>query len=156
VQPAPAAALEEGNRFAAAVAAVTSAFGDPTRREIFLDVRAQPGSTASEVATRFSLHPNVARHHLDRLVAGGYVRVETGRDGHEHGAGRPAKRYLPVGDDPTIELLTRRDDLLVRLLQEAVALLGKAGLAAGTAAQPCPPWLVFLVSARFILRVILR
>ncbi|HEY1734783.1 MAG TPA: helix-turn-helix domain-containing protein [Acidimicrobiales bacterium] len=124
MQPAPAAALEEGNRFAAAVAAVTSAFGDPTRREIFLDVRSRPGSTVSEVAARFSLHPNVARHHLDRLVAGGYLRVETGRDGHDHGAGRPAKRYLPVGDDPTIELLTRRDDLLVRLLQAAVERLG--------------------------------
>ncbi|HEY5245856.1 MAG TPA: helix-turn-helix domain-containing protein, partial [Acidimicrobiales bacterium] len=64
MQPAPAAALEDGNRFAAAVAAVTSAFGDPTRREIFLDVRSRPASTASEVAARFSLHPNVARHHL--------------------------------------------------------------------------------------------
>jgi predicted ArsR family transcriptional regulator len=124
VQPAPAAALEDGNRFAAAVAAVTSAFGDPTRREIFLDVRSRPESTVSEVAARFSLHPNVARHHLDRLVAGGYLQVETGRGGQEHGAGRPAKRYLAVGDDPTIELLTGRDDLLVRLLQEAMALLG--------------------------------
>ena len=55
--------------------AVTAAFGDPTRREIYLFVRSNPGATASEVATRFSLHPNVARHHLDRLATGGYVEV---------------------------------------------------------------------------------
>ena len=29
------------------------------------------------------------------------------------GAGRPSKRFFPAGDDPTIEFLTRRDDLLV-------------------------------------------
>jgi len=136
VQPATAAGPEEidgdNRRFAAAVAAVTSAFGDPTRREIFLYVRSRPGATVTEVAGRFSLHPNVARHHLDRLAAGGYLQVAAGQAGPkeagpgrpERGAGRPAKRYLPVGDDPTIELLTRRDDLLVRLLQEALALLG--------------------------------
>jgi predicted ArsR family transcriptional regulator len=109
-------------RFAALVAAVTAAFGDPTRRDIFLRVRATPGVTASDVAGAFSLHPNVARHHLDRLVAGGYVRVATER--RAQGAGRPAKRFYPVGDDPTIEFLTRRDDLLVTLLGKALELLG--------------------------------
>jgi len=127
VQPATSAALDDNRRFAAAVAAVTSAFGDPTRRDIYLDVRSRPGATVTEVAARFSLHPNVARHHLDRLVAGGYLQVASGRDATEHAgraAGRPAKRFLPVGDDPTIELLTRRDVLLVNLLQEALELLG--------------------------------
>ena len=61
-------------RFSAAVAAVTSAFGDPTRREIYLHVRSHPGATASEVAAAFSLHPNVARHHLDRLARAGTSR----------------------------------------------------------------------------------
>ena len=37
-------------RFSAAVAAVAAAFGDPTRRDIFLHVRSAPGVTASEVA----------------------------------------------------------------------------------------------------------
>lgn len=108
-------------RFTAAVAAVTSAFGDPTRRDIFLHVRVHPGTTAGEVATAFSVHPNVARHHLDRLVAGGYLRVAVGRTG---GAGRPSKQYFLVGGDPTVELFTRRDDLLVTLLREALELLG--------------------------------
>ncbi|MHB1585321.1 MAG: helix-turn-helix transcriptional regulator [Acidimicrobiales bacterium] len=123
MQSAPDAVGSAGDdaRFSATVAAVTSAFGDPTRRDIFLHVRAQPGASAGEVATAFSLHPNVARHHLDRLVAGGYLRVEAGRTG---GAGRPSKRYHLVGGDPTVELFTRRDELLVTLLRQALELLG--------------------------------
>ncbi len=109
--------------FAAAVAAVSSAFGDPTRREIYLYVRANPGTTASAVAAEFSLHPNVARHHLERLAAGGYVEVTMERAAGQ-GAGRPSKRFRAVGADPTLEFLTRRDDLLVLLLQEALQLLG--------------------------------
>ncbi|MGA2520885.1 MAG: helix-turn-helix domain-containing protein [Acidimicrobiales bacterium] len=113
-------------RFSAAVAAVTSAFGDPTRREIYLHVRSHPGATASEVAAAFSLHPNVARHHLDRLAAGGYVEVSLERP-PSAGAGRPSKRYRaapgPEGD-PTIDLVTHRDDLLVSLLAEALELVG--------------------------------
>ncbi len=109
-------------RAAGALAAVTAAFGDPTRREIFLYLRAHPGSTATEVAAAFALHPNVARHHLDRLVAGGYLEVATDR--RAGGAGRPSKRYSPCDDDPILESLTRRDDLLVRLLGGALELLG--------------------------------
>ena len=70
-------------QFSAAVAAVTSAFGDPTRRDIYLFVRtSEPGVTAAEVAERFELHPNVARHHLDKLAAGGYLDVHVERPGH--------------------------------------------------------------------------
>lgn len=111
------------------MAAVTSAFGDPTRREIYLYVRSTPDATASEVAAAFSLHPNVARHHLDRLAAGGYLEV-TLRPA-ETRAGRPAKRYRVVvghdaaeADESAMGLLGHRDDLLVSLLAEAVSLLG--------------------------------
>jgi predicted ArsR family transcriptional regulator len=106
------------------MAAVAAAFGDPTRRDIFVHLRTSPGATASEVAAAFSLHPNVARHHLDRLVASGYLRVVTERRGR--GAGRPSKRYYPVEDDPAVELFGRRDDLLVQLLREALELIGPA------------------------------
>ncbi len=120
--PRPA---DDDSHFSAAVTAVTAAFGDPTRREIYLFVRANPGATSTEVATRFSLHPNVARHHLDRLAAGGYVEVTMERpSGSGSGAGRPSKRFRAVGNDPTLDLLTRRDDLLVLLLREALQLLG--------------------------------
>jgi predicted ArsR family transcriptional regulator len=113
-------------RFSAAVAAVTAAFGDPTRREIYLHVRSHPGTTASEVASAFSLHPNVARHHLDRLSAGGYLEVTLERS-PTAGAGRPSKRYRALdaeGSDPTVELFGQRDDLLILLLGEALTLLG--------------------------------
>ena len=118
----PANPAADDGSFTATVSAVVAAFGDPTRRDIFLHVRAHPGSTATEVATAFSLHPNVARHHLDRLVAGGYLRVEVGR--RDRGAGRPSKRFFPAGDDLTLGFLSRRDDLMALLLREAMELLG--------------------------------
>lgn len=124
----PAESRPGDRRFSAAVAAVTSAFGDPTRREIYLHVRSHPGATASEVAAAFSLHPNVARHHLDRLASGGYLEVSLERS-PTAGAGRPSKRYRPAGVPGTelnLDLLTQRDDLLVMLLTQALELLGPA------------------------------
>src|SRR5215831_20690367 len=96
--------------FAAAVVAVTSAFGDPTRRDIYLYVRAAPhGVKAAEVAEHFDLHANVARHHLEKLAGGGYLDVELAR--HES-AGRPSKRYRASADDNHLAFPPRRDDLL--------------------------------------------
>ncbi|HTZ09928.1 MAG TPA: helix-turn-helix domain-containing protein [Acidimicrobiales bacterium] len=126
--PDPGSGAPADRRFSAAVAAVTSAFGDPTRREIYLHVRSHPAVTASEVATAFSLHPNVARHHLDRLAAGGYLEVGLERSSTA-GAGRPSKRYRAAdgpGTDPTLDLVSQRDDLVVSLLAEALELLGPA------------------------------
>ena len=72
----------DADEFSAAVSAVTSAFGDPTRRDIYLAIRDAPdGVTATEVAERFALHPNVARHHLEKLSAGGYVTVDVRPEG---------------------------------------------------------------------------
>ena len=43
------------------------------------------------------MHPNVARHHLDKLAAGGYVEVVVARRRTgERRAGRPSKRYVAV------------------------------------------------------------
>ena len=80
------------DEFAAAVAAVTTAFGDPTRRDIYLFVRARTtGATAAEVAEGFALHPNVARHHLEKLASGGYLDVGA----RAPRVGRPAVEALP-------------------------------------------------------------
>jgi predicted ArsR family transcriptional regulator len=104
------------------VAAVTSAFGDPTRRDIYLFAReSERGVTAAEVAERFELHPNVARHHLDKLAAGGYVDVHVERGGS--GAGRPSKRYRSAAKDVELDFAARRDDLLVTMLGRALALI---------------------------------
>ena len=119
--------------FSSAVTAITSAFGDPTRREIYLFAHERSdepagGVTAAEVAERFELHPNVARHHLDKLAGGGYVEVATGRT--STGAGRPSKRYRVTSPEMSLELPVRHDDLLVTLLGKALSLLPDATAAA--------------------------
>ena len=105
--------------FTATVSAITHAFGDPTRRAIYLFVREHSyadataasgdstGVTAAQVAETFGLHPNVAR------LAGG-------------GAGRPSKHYTAVGEDPAREFPVRSDDLVLSLLGKALALLPSA------------------------------
>lgn len=109
--------------FASAVTAITSAFGDPTRREIYLFAHStDTGVTASEVAEKFNLHANVARHHLDKLTGGGYLEISTERAGG--GAGRPSKRYHCAAGDVTLEMPVRHDDVLVELLGRALAELG--------------------------------
>ena len=108
--------------FSSAVTAITSAFGDPTRRQIYLFSRErEEGVTASEVAERFALHANVARHHLDKLAAGGYLEVRTGRAGG--GAGRPSKRYAAGSRPMALDFPLKRDDLVLSLLARALDLL---------------------------------
>jgi predicted ArsR family transcriptional regulator len=109
--------------FASAVTAITSAFGDPTRREIYLFAHEHPeGITAAEAAEHFELHANVARHHLDKLAAGGYLEVTVGRSVNA-GAGRPSKRYRATQEQVTLEVTIRHDDLLVSLLGRSLAML---------------------------------
>jgi predicted ArsR family transcriptional regulator len=117
-----AAAVMNDAEFSAAVTAVTSAFGDPSRRRIYLHVREHPdGVSASEVAAHFDLHANVARHHLDKLSAGGYVSVFLPPP--SGGAGRPSKRYRASAQEAGITPPRRGDDLLIVLLGRALSLL---------------------------------
>jgi predicted ArsR family transcriptional regulator len=110
------------NSFTATVSAITHAFGDPTRRSIYLFAREHlAGVTAAQVAERFGLHPNVARHHLDKLAAGGYLGVAVDR-AEGAGAGRPSKRYRSVVE-VNMDAPVRSDDLVLSLLGRALALL---------------------------------
>lgn len=112
--------------FAAAVTAITSAFGDPTRRDIYLWIRDHAGADgvrAAEVAEHFELHPNVARHHLDKLAGGGYLEVTAARTGVATGAGRPSRRYAATDRGQALEFPVRHDDLLVTLLGKALSRL---------------------------------
>ena len=111
------------SEFSAAVSAITNAFGDPTRRAIYLFAHESgaDGVTAAQVAERFGLHPNVARHHLDKLAAGGYLEVAMGKPGS--GAGRPSKRYRALGDRVSLDAAVRTEDLMLILLGRALALL---------------------------------
>jgi len=107
--------------FSAVVAAVTSAFGDTTRRQIFLYAREADGVTAADVARRFALHPNVARHHLDKLAAGSYLDVSLDHGGAS--AGRPAKRYRRSARSAALPVPPKPDELVVTLLVRALDLL---------------------------------
>jgi predicted ArsR family transcriptional regulator len=109
--------------FSATVSAITSAFGDPTRRQIYLFAHeSASGVTASQVAEQFGLHPNVARHHLEKLAAGGYLEVAVERSSGA-GAGRPSKRYRAAAERAELEVSVRTDDLVLALLGKALAAL---------------------------------
>ena len=108
--------------FASTVTAITAAFGDPTRRDIFLFAHASDdGVTAAETAKHFDLHANVARHHLDKLASGGYLVVEMAKP--SGGVGRPSKRYTTTDDQVHLEVDVRQDDILVALLGRALKML---------------------------------
>jgi predicted ArsR family transcriptional regulator len=108
--------------FSAAVSAITNAFGDPTRRQVYLFIHEHDeGVTATNVAERFGLHPNVARHHLDKLASAGHVEVTAGRA--TGGAGRPSKQYKAAAEQVTLDVPVKTDDLVLTLLGRALALL---------------------------------
>lgn len=125
---------QNGASFTAAVSAITDAFGDPTRRSIYLFVRDAAGSgdgagghgvTASEVAAEVGVHPNVARHHLDKLAAGGYIEVVARATGDtaSRKAGRPSKHYVAVPTQRDADFPVHSDDLVLALLGRALARL---------------------------------
>jgi len=120
---------QTGPGFTSTVSAITSAFGDPTRRGIYLFARdSEVGVTATQVAERFGVHPNVARHHLDKLAAGGYLEVAVERPSGA-GAGRPSKHYRVPADarsDALTDVPVRSDDLVLSLLGKALELLPRA------------------------------
>jgi len=82
--------------FTATVSAITNAFGDPTRRGIYLFAReTEGGVTAAQVADQFGVHPNVARHRV------------------------PADAKVDLSGAVSV----RSDDLVLSLLGRALALL---------------------------------
>jgi len=110
--------------FASVVTAITSAFGDPTRREIYLFAHEHPdGVTAAEAAAHFDLHANVARHHLDKLAGGGYLEVHRAA---RSGAGRPSKVYSCAEPEIRVQVPVRHHDVLITLLGKALAMLSPA------------------------------
>jgi predicted ArsR family transcriptional regulator len=102
---------------------LTSSLGDSTRRAIYITVReSKEPVTVSDIAKAFEIHPNVARHHLDRLAGDGYVRVSKRRPlgAAGPGAGRPAKCYEATSKEIDLHFPARRYDLLAELLVQVV------------------------------------
>lgn len=121
--------------FDKALGALASTLGDATRRAIYISVReASEPVTASQISSIFELHTNVARHHLDRLVTDGYLRVTHRRTAGKRGpgAGRPAKHYEPTPKEVSVQFPARRYDLLAELLLRVVERIdaAKAGAVA--------------------------
>lgn len=105
--------------FEQTLGALAATLGDPTRRHIYLRVReASEPPTAGQLAAAFEIHPNVARHHLDRLVRDGYVKIAPGPG--EQGAGRPARRFVATDKEILVSYPPRRYDLLAELLVRVV------------------------------------
>jgi predicted ArsR family transcriptional regulator len=101
---------------------LTSSLGDPTRRAIYIAVRESPDPmTTSKVAELFDIHPNVARHHLDRLADDGYLRVSHLRRMGGPGAGRPAKSYEPTNKEVSVHFAPRRFEMLTEMLFKVIA-----------------------------------
>jgi predicted ArsR family transcriptional regulator len=103
----------------ARISDLTSSLGDPTRRAIYIAVRESPEPlTTANIAALFELHPNVARHHLDRLADDGYLKVSHKRASGQAGpgAGRPAKCYESTAKEVSVHFAPRRFELLVEML----------------------------------------
>jgi predicted ArsR family transcriptional regulator len=112
---------------------LTATLGDSTRRGIYIAVReSSEPLTASQIAEMFDIHPNVARHHLDRLATDGYLDISRrrpeGRSGP--GAGRPAKCYSASGKEIDVHYPSRRLDLLTDLLMAVIVRLDPANAGA--------------------------
>jgi len=108
---------------------LTATLGDATRRGIYMTVResAEP-VTAVQIAETFGIHPNVARHHLDRLANDGYLEMtrqrRSGKSGP--GAGRPAKCYVVSEKAIDVQFPPKRHDLLADLLVRVISRLDAA------------------------------
>lgn len=100
---------------------ITGALGDTTRRGIYVMVReAHEPVTANQIASTFDIHPNVARHHLDRLLNEGFIRVSD-LPVATPTAGRPAKRYSVTEKSVSIQYSARKYDRLAELLTQVIA-----------------------------------
>lgn len=109
---------------------LTQALGDPTRRAIYIAVRESPEPlTTSKVAELFDLHPNVARHHLDRLADDGYLQISHHRPAGGPGAGRPAKCYEATAKEVSVHFAPRRFEMLTEMLLEVLEDLGPENVA---------------------------
>ncbi len=109
---------------------LTASLGDPTRRAIYIAVRESPDPmTTAKVAGLFDIHPNVARHHLDRLADDGYLKVSHQQRPGGPGAGRPAKSYESTNKEVSVHFAPRRFEMLTEMLFQVLAEVSPPNLA---------------------------
>lgn len=99
---------------------IAGALGDTTRRGIYVMVReAHDPVTANQISSAFEIHPNVARHHLDKLLNDGFIRISD-RQITSPTAGRPAKRYEVTEKSVSVQYSARKYDRLAELLAKVI------------------------------------
>ncbi len=108
---------------------VAGVLGDPTRYAIYQSIMAsnKTAVTAQEVAEQFSLHPNVARIHLNKLQEIGLLVSQPEKSGR---GGRPVHTYAVTGQAVSVTVPNRDYELLANLMSEALNLVGPEGLRA--------------------------
>ena len=105
---------------------LTAVLADGTRYRIYRSIVEQPRDevTVAAVATRFGLHPNVARMHLSKLAQAGLLSTSLRKDGS---GGRPARLYRMSDKVSSLSLPPRRYDMLADLALQALAEAGDLG-----------------------------
>ena len=112
-----------------------ASLAEPTRRALYLYVRAQQSAVSrDEAAAGVGVPRHKAKFHLDKLVEDGLLEVEfarrTGRQGP--GAGRPAKLYRPAAREFAVSVPQRSYELAGRLMARGITgARGEGGLVAG-------------------------
>jgi predicted ArsR family transcriptional regulator len=109
-----------GTDFETQIEEITGALGDATRRGIYIMVReSHDPITAGQISESFQIHPNVARHHLDKLLNDGFIRLST-RPVDTPTAGRPAKRYKVTEKSVSVQYSAHKYDRLADLLARVI------------------------------------
>ena len=99
---------------------IAGTLGDATRRGVYVMIReTHDPVTAAQIAQAFEIHPNVARHHLDRLTAAGFIQVSDRKPANQT-AGRPAKRYEATDKSVSVQYSSRKYDRLAELLTQVI------------------------------------
>lgn len=122
----------------------------PTRSAILGHLLKAGSLTAKEVSDEFSLHPNVARAHLDLLVEAGFLATGIRRQGK----GRPSKVYFTwegeMGSLEDWEVAPRADEVPAA---EMIASATEELEAEASTAAPNPYRLIAQIFVRLVERV---
>ena len=109
---------------------ITSVLSDPTRYNIYQYINETlENVTVQEVATKFQIHPNVARLHLTKLEEVKLIVSKTQKTGK---GGRPSKVYNLSNEVIQLHFPYRDYQLLAKIALETLLSFGAAGIKAFT------------------------
>ena len=101
---------------------ITNVLSDPTRFSIYDYItKTHKEVTVQEIATEFSIHPNVARLHLSKLEDVHVLRVENRKTGK---GGRPSRLYSLSDEVIELNFPFRDYHLLAKIAIQSMVMLG--------------------------------